>query len=209
MQIGLSDLEDLARGAAFLGTGGGGDPYIGRLIAKHAIETFGAPDVVEVDDLADDATLFVVAMLGAPTVLYEKGACGDDMDVAIERLQQRVGKAADAIIPVEIGGVNSTLPIAAAARAGLPVVNADGMGRAFPEVQMVTYSIYGVSATPAVVVDEHLNSVIVETHDAKVAEEIIRAIAIQMGLSVIIGLLPYDGKRCQEPCVARDTCTCA
>jgi DUF917 family protein len=27
----VSDLPDLARGAAFLGTGGGGNPYIGRL----------------------------------------------------------------------------------------------------------------------------------------------------------------------------------
>ncbi len=193
MQIELSDLEDLARGAAFLGTGGGGDPYIGRLLAKHAIETYGTPQILEVEELDDEAVLFVVAMLGAPTVLYEKGACGKDMDLAIKRLQQRICKAPDAIIPVEAGGVNSLMPIAAAARNGLPVVNADGMGRAFPEVQMVSYSIYGISATPAVVVDEHLNSTIVETDDAKTAENIIRAIAIEMGLSVILCCFPMTG----------------
>ena len=49
--ITVDDLEDLAQGAAFLGTGGGGDPYIGRLMAKHAIEEFGAPEIIEVDEL--------------------------------------------------------------------------------------------------------------------------------------------------------------
>ena len=57
MVIGVEDLEDLALGAAFLGTGGGGDPYIGRLMARHAIEEYGMPEIIEVDDLDDDATV--------------------------------------------------------------------------------------------------------------------------------------------------------
>ena len=40
------------------------------------------------------------------------------------------------------------LPIAACARLGLPLVDADGMGRAFPELQMVTFTIGGISASP-------------------------------------------------------------
>ena len=32
LRLTVSDLPDLARGAAFLGTGGGGNPYIGRLM---------------------------------------------------------------------------------------------------------------------------------------------------------------------------------
>lgn len=35
------DIDDLAVGAAVLGTGGGGDPYIGKLLAKAAIENTG------------------------------------------------------------------------------------------------------------------------------------------------------------------------
>ena len=37
---------------------------------------------------------------------------------------------------------------------GLPLVDADGMGRAFPEMQMVTPTIYGISATPMALADE-------------------------------------------------------
>ena len=194
MKLQISDLEDLARGAAFLGTGGGGDPYIGRLLAQAAIKEFGMPEVVEPEDVPDDAVVFTAAMLGAPTVLIEKAANGDDIDLALKRLSEATGKTPDYILPIEIGGLNSMLPIMAAARAGLPLINADGMGRAFPEIQMVTFNVYGVSPCPASIVDEHLNSVIIEAGDAKQAEDLVRAVAIQMGLSTLVSVYPMTGK---------------
>ena len=198
MRISIDDLEDMARGAAFLGTGGGGDPYIGRLLAKHAIQEFGMPQIIEPDDLDDDAAVFTSAMLGAPTVLVEKAASGDDIDLSINRLSEVIGKKPAAISPIEIGGMNSMIPIVAAARMGLPIVNSDGMGRAFPEIQMVTYNVYGVSATPAVIVDEHLESVVVETSDSKRAEDLVRVCAIQMGLSVMISCYPLTGRQVKD-----------
>ncbi len=44
-------------------------------------------------------------------------------------------------------------PMIVAAQAGLPVVDGDGMGRAFPELQMDTFMIYGIEPTPAVISD--------------------------------------------------------
>jgi len=35
-KIGLEEIEDIAMGAALLGAGGGGDPYIGKLVAMGA-----------------------------------------------------------------------------------------------------------------------------------------------------------------------------
>ena len=37
-KIGKQEIEDIAVGAALLGTGGGGDPYIGKLMALQAVE---------------------------------------------------------------------------------------------------------------------------------------------------------------------------
>ena len=51
-------------------------------------------------------------------------------------------------MPIEAGGVNSLLPLALAARLGLPVIDADGMGRAFPELQMVTFHSGRCSCNP-------------------------------------------------------------
>jgi uncharacterized protein len=187
------DLHDFARGAAFLGTGGGGDPYIGRLMAQNAIREYGHPEIIDVYALDDDATVAFVAMLGAPTVLNEKAMSGADIDLAVTRLSERLGRPIDALMPAEIGGVNSTVPIVAAARLGLPLLNADGMGRAFPEIQMVVMNFEGVRATPFVIVDEHLNSVIIETGTAKRAEDFVRSVAINMGLSCIVAGYPMTG----------------
>ena len=40
------------------------------------------------------------------------------------------------------------------------VVDGDGMGRAFPEVQMTTYMIYGAAAAPAAIADDKGNVVV-------------------------------------------------
>ena len=208
LSLGVEDIEDLARGAAFLGTGGGGDPYIGRLMAEHAIREFGMPEIIDADELDDDAAVFTAAMVGAPTVMLEKGTAGEDIDLSIRRLADIIGKQADAITPIEIGGINSMLPIVAAARLGLPLVDCDGMGRAFPEIQMVTFNVHGVSATPAVIVNEHLETVMVETSDPKRAEDIIRVAAIQMGLSVLFSGYPMTGKQVKASSV-RGTLTLA
>ncbi len=47
MRLGLEDLEDLARGAAFLGTGGSGDPYAGRLLVRQIMEAGGTVDIID------------------------------------------------------------------------------------------------------------------------------------------------------------------
>ena len=48
------DLLDLARGAAFLGTGGGGDPYIGRLMVERALGEGGTVTLLPLDEVPDD-----------------------------------------------------------------------------------------------------------------------------------------------------------
>ena len=37
MELKLEDVDDLCTGAAFLGAGGGGDPYIGGLMVKQEL----------------------------------------------------------------------------------------------------------------------------------------------------------------------------
>ena len=66
------DLVHVAAGAAILGSGGGGDPWIGRLLAQSAVRRHGPVDLVRLTDLPDDAVVLSVGLMGAPTVAVEK-----------------------------------------------------------------------------------------------------------------------------------------
>jgi uncharacterized protein len=191
--IGVADLDDIAVGGAILGTGGGGDPYIGKLMAQQAIHKFGPVRMIDVDDIKDDDLVVPCAMMGAPTVMVEKIPQGDEILVAFRKLEKFLGKKIGAILCAEAGGLNSTIPFVIGAMTGIPVIDGDGMGRAFPELQMVTFTMHGVSATPMVVVDDKGNSVVLECIDNKWTERLARTATIEMGGSVLIALYPMTG----------------
>ncbi|MCL6454161.1 MAG: DUF917 domain-containing protein [Alicyclobacillus sp.] len=192
-RIGIEDLRDIAVGATFLGTGGGGDPYIGRLMAETAIRDNGPITVLEMSDLTDDMWIVPSAMMGAPTVMLEKIPNGSEMIDAFERLRARTGQTISATMPIEAGGINSMIPLAVAARLGLPVVDADGMGRAFPELQMVSFSLHGISATPMILVDERRQQVSLDTMNNTWTEALSRTATMVMGGSSSIALYLMTG----------------
>ena len=201
MKIERGMLEDFARGAAFLGTGGGGDPYIGRLCCAHAIDQYGAPEMIPLEALADDANVFTVAGMGAPTVLVEKLFSMNEAHLAVSKLEAFLGRKADAIIAAECGGINATLPVAYAAMRGLPILDGDGMGRAFPAIQMVSFNVYGVSCTPMAIANEHGESVIIEAASAKAAEEMSRPLVTHMGASAMLSCYPMTGAEAKRTAV--------
>ncbi|RCG32919.1 DUF917 domain-containing protein [Sphaerisporangium album] len=177
------DLADLARGAALLGTGGGGDPYVGRLLVERAMLTgSGTITLLDPGELGDDDLVIPVAQMGAPTVMVEKIPGGGEAVAALRALEERLGRRADATMPIECGGINSMMPLLVAARTGLPVVDADGMGRAFPELQMETFSVYGVPGSPLAIGGENGETVIIDTGaDNARMEWLARGITIRMG----------------------------
>ena len=83
-----ADLDDIATGGAILGTGGGGDPYIGKLMAKEAIRRHGPVTMVSVEGFDDDALIAPVCMMGAPTVMTEKLPQGDEIVIALRKLEK-------------------------------------------------------------------------------------------------------------------------
>lgn len=194
-KIGLKEIEDIALGASLLGAGGGGDPYIGKLIAMAAIEECGEVELLDPMDLDDDDLILPIAMMGAPTILCEKGISGEEYQVLYDQMSRYFGKKIKAFMPMEAGGVNSMMPIAACARLGLPLVDADGMGRAFPELQMVSFTIGGVKATPMALTDEKGNTCIFETITNKWTEELARSVTMSCGGSVSVALYPMQARQ--------------
>ncbi|MGE8000063.1 DUF917 domain-containing protein [Lysinibacillus sp. NPDC093190] len=192
-------IEHIAIGAAFLGTGGGGDPYIGKMMALSAIEKNGPVKLYSVDEIEDEDFFIPAAMMGAPSVLVEKFPRGDEFVKVFQKLAKYIGKEKiTGTYPMEAGGVNSMIPIVVAAQLDIPLIDCDGMGRAFPELQMVTFNLDGISATPMAITDEKGNIGIFETIDNKWTERIARSATVEMGASSLVSLYPTTGAQIKQ-----------
>lgn len=188
------DIENLALGASVLGTGGGGDPYIGKLMAVQALEKGKEITLIPVDSVDSDSFIISSAFMGTPVTIIEKIPGGLEAVKALETIEAYSGKNADYITPVEAGGLNSAIPMYVAGISGKPILDGDGMGRAFPELQMVTFHLYGASATPMALSDEKGNSVVLDTVDNFWAEKIARVITVRMGGWATIAIYPMNGE---------------
>lgn len=197
-RIGKQEIEDIAVGAALLGTGGGGDPYIGKLMALQAVEEHGPIELITVDEIGDNDLVVPSSMMGAPTVMVEKAPSGVESITTFREMEEYLGEKIVATFPIEAGGVNSMLPLALAAQLNIPVIDVDGMGRAFPELQMTTFYLDGISATPMILADEKGNTSLLNTIDNNWTERIARSITIQMGGSAIVAGYTMRGRHLKE-----------
>jgi DUF917 family protein len=179
--IAAGDVEDLARGCALLGAGGGGDTSVGRLMMLQAIGDFGPVTLVGVDELDPDALVMPCGMVGAPTVATEKFESGDEGARLRQEVERLRGEPVACLMPAEIGGSNGLLPFVWAARLSLPVLDADGMGRAFPEIPQVAMHLAGISPSPAVMTDERGNVAVFRACSGAWLERLERATAVEFG----------------------------
>lgn len=182
-EITLDDIRPIAIGAGILGTGGGGNPYLGSLHLASVMREKGSQSLIDPYELADDALVCVAGNIGAPTVSIEKLPQGQEMYRALRLLEEHIDRQFDAVVIAEIGGANSMQPLIVGLQAGIPTIDSDSMGRAFPEIQMSSF-LFGSSATvtPFSMVDAANNAVVIPTAISdKWSETIARNIAVSMG----------------------------
>lgn len=99
-----------------------------------------------------------------------------------------------ALIAGEIGGGNGLEPLSIASSMGVPVVDADFMGRAFPELHQMTSAIYGCPITPACLADEKGNVAGVQTVSSPGwLERLLRPVCTEMGCSAGFAACPLTG----------------
>jgi hypothetical protein len=180
-RIDREDVAALAWSCAILGTGGGGEIYTGSLVTLEALRVHGPVDVVELHELDPEGLLLPLGMIGAPTVGVEKLPSGDEGMRMRDHLEAVTGRKAVAVMSSEIGGSNGVIPVAWAAQMGLPLVDADSMGRAFPEVQQVSQHVAGRLPELIALTDAVGSVVTLRPADGPWGERIARAVTVAFG----------------------------
>ncbi|XP_070176718.1 uncharacterized protein [Littorina saxatilis] len=259
------DVECIAVGAGILGAGGGGNPNVGRVRARAAVEQGQKIRILSPEKLLSQSDpekdlLVSLAFMGAPVVLYEQTTSGQETPEAFRCLQEMysIGGYADGdltnkegveikekngvvyiddyqpvksssgqgesgkglttgvggqrvigVLCAEVGGMNSLEPLMVSAILGLPCLDADGMGRAFPMLQMFLPFINGASPYPTALADDKgRRAVILRSENARQVEDHFRNVSMEMGSAAGLAIAPVKTGEITKSTVLRFSMTC-
>lgn len=193
------ELEPLATGAWILGAGGGGSPYDGYLNLQRLYRDGTRIELIDPMALDDDDLVAVVSTMGAPLVGQERLADPTLSVKPVIAMQEYLGRTFRAVMPVEIGGGNGLEPMLVASQLDIPVVDADAMGRAFPEAQMTSFAIHGLKMYPMALGDIRGNAVIVQkAENPKWVERTSRAVCTALGSTAPTAKAPRTGREVKD-----------
>ena len=188
------DVDDLAVGAWVLGTGGGGSPYLNHLNMQRIAADGMQFELIDPQELDDQARVAVVSTMGAPLVMQERLQDPRDVARAVEVMAEHTGSTFDAVMATEIGGSNAFQPLMASAHLGIPIVDADAMGRAYPEAQMTSFAIGGLQPWPLALVDPRgVEAIVTQVPTWKWMERASRALTIETGSMAATCKAPRSG----------------
>ena len=204
--VSAAEIESLAIGAWILGTGGGGSPYLALLNMRKLYREGAVVSLLDPRDLADDDPVAVVSNMGAPLVGQERLTDPRTIARAVTMMEEYLGRRFRAVMSLEIGGGNALQPFLAAALLGLPVVDADCMGRAFPEAQMTSFAIHDLKMYPLTLADVRDNAVVVARAASwKWMERISRKACVEVGSVASTCKAPRTGKEVKECAILYST----
>jgi uncharacterized protein len=197
--ITADDIECLTVGAWILGTGGGGSPYLGLLNMRRLYAAGHRVELMSPLNLADDDLVAVVSNMGAPLVGQERLTDSRSIARAVKMQEEYTGKKFRAVMSLEIGGGNGIQPLMAAAHTGLPVVDADLMGRAYPEAQMTSAAVGDLEPNPCALYDPRgIEAFVTKVPSWKWMERVSRRICVEMGSIASTCKAPRTGSEVKE-----------
>ena len=167
-QMNQKALKDAVRGACFLASGGGGAYDTGIQIADHFKKGPNYPtDHIDVVSVEEAMRLFpgkygiVTALIGSPekAKTIKTAELNEAVVKKFAELKNIPLSDIACVLPVELGAVSTAIACVTAAKLGIPVVDADGAGRAVPKLNMTTFAVNKVSVNPTVLMGKDDNYV--------------------------------------------------
>jgi DUF917 family protein len=202
-------ITDLCMGATVLGTGGGGSPQLGIEFLEAALQAGKPIRMISQAEVSDDGLVVMPAFVGSIAPGAKDDRYGKAMReqiltpespllVGLRLLEGHLGAKAHAVLPVEMGGLNTAVAAMLGALADIPFVDGDTIGRAKPELEMGSYTLQGIPLAPMALCDVWGNrALVVQTATFKSAEQIARALAVVGGGTVTVRC-PVRGRQLRQ-----------
>jgi DUF917 family protein len=206
-----NDIEPLLEGLAIRGTGGGGNPSWGRLILENDLAHGRSWHILSLQDVPDNWTVVCTAAIGsvkAIDIIGFEAVLSDwenryfPLQTITLYMQELLKRHIDAVVAFEVGGLNSPIVLTLAARMGIPVIDADALGRSAPETHLTSWHGLGVDITPMVIADSEGNIITVsKAVDPTYVDKVGRWMVTQGGYLGADVQHPMSGKVLKETSV--------
>lgn len=174
--IGVDDVPALYEGAKFYSPGVG-DANKSSLTAwlTGLLDRNGPVPLRRVETLPTETRCISVCVLGSGPAMADLPPSGDEFELAIRQLERLQGAPFGAVYPLAAATISALVPVVAASQLGVPLLDADGMGRTFALIHQTAMHLAGVSPTPLVALGPTGESVLVEAPAGPRADPMLRA----------------------------------
>lgn len=172
-----TDLKNVIIGATVVGAGGGGSPSGGldllEIYKKNHPDKPVELELLDPNDMEEGAYAAITAGMGAPRALIGKDFTPYAVNSyeALVEMAAGMGRTLKYACPVEIGGFNTFVPMLIALLRGIPIVDADGAGRAVPALDTLLLHVNGLNTSPLAMADHKNNRLTIELADPRDASE--------------------------------------
>ena len=115
-----------------------------------------------------------LCIIGSGSAMADLPPSGNEFVMAIAQIEQMTGISFGAIYPIAAATISAMSTVAAASQLGLPLIDADGMGRAFALIHHTSMYLAGVPVSPFVAQGPTGESVMVHTLAGRRADRLLR-----------------------------------
>jgi len=187
-----ADVDDFVLGAKLLSGGGASHGTMPARWLRHAMATRGDVRLVPPGSLPESAQCLAIGFIGSPTIQSEKLPMVGQFAEAVRVAERRLGHEVGALAALNAAGVNALAPLLAATELGLPVADADGMGRIFPNVERSVFTLAGLDVGPCTLAGAQGDVMIIEPAGNMRAEALIRPATVALGGWCVAVLYPMS-----------------
>ena len=198
MRITAGDVAALERGVALLGSGGGGDTVTAAVLLRRLLSDGRSLFVRPAGELPPDARVVPIGVVGATAAFTEKLPGGGEFAAAVAAVERWTGERADALMSIEIGGLNGLLPLVVADQLGRGYVDADLSGRGLPRLDQFSVAATGRGVAPAALAEPGGQVVVLAAGSDAVIERGTRAFLAGSGGWAAFALAPIPAGELAE-----------
>ena len=174
--ISAEDVPALYEGAKFYAPAVG-DTNKSSLTAwlTGLLERNGPVPLRRPESLPPEVRCVALCVIGSGSAMADLPPSGDEFALAVERIERLEGEAFGAVYPLAAATVSALVPVATASQLGVPLLDADGMGRTFALIHHTALHLAGLSPAPLVAQGPTGESVLIEVRSGSRADRLLRA----------------------------------